>query len=191
MPPKNNAVAAPTPARRFAEGTKVSRHRTMEELETILYKIGATDVGNLDRRKYIHVLFVLHGESENERRIRFSIPKPDPESLRTFRRGATGQVRRTDSEVQKAFQAEINRLYRALSASIKASLTAVAEGIETVEQAFWAHTLLPNGRTVFEETQERVALAIRTGQMPDLLPGLPENRVALRALPALEDLEEA
>lgn len=43
---------------------------------------------------------------------------------------------------------------------VQARLGAVNAGIVTFEQEFYAHTVLPNGRTVYEHTSESVDRAI-------------------------------
>jgi hypothetical protein len=52
---------------------------------------------------------------------------------------------------------------------IKAKLEGVASGIETFDQAFMAHILLPNGETTGEQLIPQIQIAYKTGAMPTLL----------------------
>jgi hypothetical protein len=66
-------------------------------------------------------------------------------------------------------QAERSR-WRALLLSIKAKLVSVESGIETFEDAFMAHVVMPDGGTVSEHVGKRIADAYRTQTMVPLLP---------------------
>lgn len=50
------------------------------------------------------------------------------------------------------------------------SLNALADGIETFEDAFLAHIVMPDGSTVAEHTLPRIAAAYDSGKMQPLLP---------------------
>jgi hypothetical protein len=59
--------------------------------------------------------------------------------------------------------------WRALVLAIKAKLESVQSKIETFEQAFYAHVVLPNGATIYEQTHEQVARQIADGGYQPLL----------------------
>jgi len=69
---------------------------------------------------------------------------------------------------QVRFIVPVRQRWRALSLVVKAKLEAVETGIASFEEEFYAYTLLPSGRTVFEETSEQVSSMIQTG-MPGRL----------------------
>jgi hypothetical protein len=62
--------------------------------------------------------------------------------------------------------------WRALLLCIKAKLESVASNIETFEEAFLAHVVMPDNRTVYEHTAPRIAPIANDGEMQPLLLGL-------------------
>jgi hypothetical protein len=54
--------------------------------------------------------------------------------------------------------------------AVKAKLISVADGIETFEEAFMAHVVMPDGRTVAETITPNIALANKQGGAVPLLP---------------------
>lgn len=64
-------------------------------------------------------------------------------------------------------------LYRALFYYIKALLIAWDSGMKTFAEIFMPHIVLPGGKTVSQDLLPRYALAIESGQLPEinLLPG--------------------
>lgn len=68
----------------------------------------------------------------------------------------------------KVDQVERSR-WRTLHLVVKAKLEAVEAGITTFEQEFLAHTIMPNGRTVFEETAQTIERAYVEGHVGPLL----------------------
>jgi hypothetical protein len=91
----------------------------------------------------------------NDRRVRFVMEMPDRNERRFTHTVARGQRREQ---------------WRALALVIKAKLAAVNAKIVTFEEEFLAHVVLPNGHTVWEETQQPIAAAYASGLMPELLP---------------------
>src|ERR1700723_2772498 len=59
--------------------------------------------------------------------------------------------------------------WRALLLVIKAKLESVESGIETLEEAFYANIVMPDGRTIYESTRETVRVAYDTGKVHGLL----------------------
>jgi NMD protein affecting ribosome stability and mRNA decay len=64
---------------------------------------------------------------------------------------------------------EERRSWRLVLLLIKAKLEAVREGATTFEREFLADMVTPDGRTVYEWTQEPLRLAYESGKMPDQL----------------------
>jgi hypothetical protein len=60
--------------------------------------------------------------------------------------------------------------WRALLLCIKAKLEAVESKIETFEEAFLAHVVMPDGKTVGDHTLTAIAVAYEGKDMPPLLP---------------------
>ena len=60
--------------------------------------------------------------------------------------------------------------WRALALLLKANLEAVSSGILTLERAFLAHLMLPDGTRVEEWLAPQIDAAYREGAMPPMLP---------------------
>lgn len=147
----------------YAKGTEVTKARSRAEIEETLERFGATGfMSGQDGRTAI-VAF-----QARDRRILFRLTMPDPSDPR-LRLTPTGKVRTGQSSAD-AYAAEERRLWRALLMTIKAKLVSVEEGIETFEQAFMAHVMMPDGLTLGEHVAPRIAQAYESGQMPPLLP---------------------
>jgi hypothetical protein len=59
--------------------------------------------------------------------------------------------------------------WRALCLTIKAKLESVASEIETFEEAFLAHVVMPNGETFGQVAIPQIQRAIESGAMPQTL----------------------
>lgn len=74
----------------------------------------------------------------------------------------------SDAHTRDREQLERSR-WRTLHLVVKAKLEAVDAGITSFEEEFLAHTVLPNGRTVFQETQPTIERAYIEGHVRPLL----------------------
>ncbi|WP_260842520.1 hypothetical protein [Paenarthrobacter nicotinovorans] len=81
---------------------------------------------------------------------------------------AKGQLRAPEAAA-KEYEQAVRQSWRALALVVKAKLEAVEAGIVGFEEEFFAHLVLPNGKTVFEEAGAAVAKAYETGQVKPLL----------------------
>lgn len=179
----------------FAQGTKISKEKTMEDLQKLLSRYGVEDFANMESGGRVHILFSITGGEGEKRSIRFSKEIPTRESLRTHvKHAGNGTHRtftRTDAEINDVREAERRRIYRALSAIIKARLIAIDEDIQPLEQVFYPETVAhSSGATVYEMTNPRLTEGLKRGQIPsDLMPHLPaiENRAIFAAIPSKED----
>lgn len=130
---------------RFAEHTKVPIEQTRNEIERTLTRYGADRFAYFTEAGKAIVVFEAH-----ERRIRFDLALPvDADDVK-------GQERR--------------RLWRALLMCIKAKLEGVASNIESFEEAFLAHVVMPDGATVGQHTIGRIAESYKGQKMVALLP---------------------
>jgi len=98
----------------------------------------------------------------SKRIVRFNLPFKGWQHFKTSDKGRT----RRDGAARTAWDQDVRRRFRALSLVLKAKLEAVETGITTFEEEFYAHVLLPNGKTVYEETRKKVAMAYETGTVP-------------------------
>jgi hypothetical protein len=134
----------------YASQTKVPIDQTRIEIERTLKRYGADCFGYFTETERAIIVFESH-----ERRIRFDLPLPIGEGDRF------DKIRR--------------QRWRALLLCIKAKLESVASKIETFEEAFLAHVVMPDGQTVAQHARPRIATAYETGKMQALLPA-PANQ---------------
>src|SRR6185437_13211207 len=69
--------------------------------------------------------------------------------------------------------------WRALLLAIKSKLESVSSGIESCEEAFLAHVVMPDGITVGQHARPRIESAYKGAPMMALLPG-PNSRQEAR-----------
>ncbi|MFN3261218.1 MAG: hypothetical protein ACE37J_11740 [Pikeienuella sp.] len=152
--------------RSFADGTVVSKAKTMGELARLLEKFGATGqmIGEMDGCATVAF------EAQKRRvLIRASLPNPKDEKW-----SRDGRERlRSPSQRENAIRRETDRIWRVLLMSVKAKMVSVADEVETFEQAFMAHVVMPDGMTVCQHLGSRIADAYATGRTPPLL-GAPQ-----------------
>jgi len=156
---------------RHAAGTTVGVDRSQAEIKKLLRDHGATGIAfgwRADPPAHV-VAFEI-----DDRKIRFVLTLPTHESFRVQYRGAVAARERTPGEIRKVADQEEQRLWRSLAATIKARLIAIADHIETVEQAFHAYLVMANGQTLGEWSAPQIAAMYDSGAMPPILPGLPD-----------------
>jgi hypothetical protein len=124
----------------YAKGTTVAPEKSRLEIERVLMKYGARDFGYMMRDGMATVVF-----AKNDRRIRFNLPTP-----KTDERGGEQRLRER---------------WRALLLCIKAKLESVESKIETFDEAFLAHVVMPGGQTVYEASKDQIAIAYQNGKM--------------------------
>jgi hypothetical protein len=129
----------------FAAKTRVPVDQTRAEIERTLMRYGATRFAYLNEAGRAVIMF-----EANERRIRFQLALPEGENEKV------AQQRR-----QK---------WRALLLCIKAKLESVESQIESFEEAFLPHVVMPDGRTVGEHALPMIAQSYERGKMQPLLP---------------------
>lgn len=71
----------------------------------------------------------------------------------------------------KAYEDEVRRFWRFPVLWIKANLEAVECGVTTLEEAFLAHMVLPDNRTVGALLIPDLHHVLTSGKMPKALPG--------------------
>lgn len=136
---------------RFAVSTKVSTEQSRTEIERTLARYGGTSFAYMTTSGKAIIAF-----EAKKRHIKISMPLP------------TGDSKREKQETRQR--------WRALLLVIKAKLESVESGIETLEEAFYANIVMPDGRTIYESTHEHVALAYTGGKVQALLPDYSEGK---------------
>lgn len=141
---------------KYAYQTKVSPEKTLTEIQTVLKKYSAQKFAY-----YIEDTRSILGFEMRNRRIRFVLPLP---LRQEFKKGWP-----TEKQIDDRHQQAIRQRWRALLLAIKAKLEAVESGIETFEEAFMAHILLPSGQTIGEWATPQIEHAYSENKMPPLL----------------------
>lgn len=129
----------------FAEYTKVPVEQSRAEIERTLTKYGAKSFAYFTEEGRAIIVF-----EANNRRIRFDLPVP---------KGPTDK----DARLKR-------QRYRALLLAIKAKLESVECKIETFEEAFLAHIVMPDGVTVAQHLKAPIEKAYVENRLVPLLP---------------------
>jgi len=148
---------------RYAADTDVSISRSRSEIEQVLRRFGATGFVYGWQGTSAAIMFELH-----DRRVKFVLPLPDGTEER-FQRTPTGRTRKKQAIVEQAVEQEQRSRWRALLLALKARLQSIEDGIESFEDAFLSHVVLPNGKTIGETISPQIAQTYKTGKMPPLL----------------------
>jgi hypothetical protein len=147
----------------YAETTTVSPEKSRADIEQVLTRYGAERFAYMTEPGRAAVMFDL-----KDRRVRFMISIPGGADF-AYKQGRYGREKRTDIQRDKAWAQEVRRRWRALYLVIKAKLEAVESGIETLDEAFLSHMVLPTGQTFAEWVTPQLTAAMV--DMPPLLPG--------------------
>ncbi len=129
----------------YASKTVVPVDKTRSEIEQTLSRYGAKRFAYFNEDGRSIIIF-----ESNDRRIRFDLPLPSDD------KDKSGQIRRSR--------------WRSLLLCIKAKLESVESKIETFEEAFLAHVVMPDGITLGIHLKEPVARAYIEQKMVPLLP---------------------
>jgi hypothetical protein len=148
----------------YAEGTSVAVDRSKSELDRLLSKHGATQQGMMadNEKGTAVVVFKLKG-----RHIQMPVPLP---RIGDFAKHPDPRTRkpRTQDQQHRAWEQACRERWRAIVLLVKAKLEAVRIGTTTIEKEFLCDTLLPNGKTVYEQIHADVEKAYLTGEMQSL-----------------------
>lgn len=141
----------------YASNTHVPADRSRAELERLLHAHGADQFAYASSLDGWVIGFRLNG-----RTVRMGLPRPtDTDPLIQFT--PAGRAR-TPAAIADEVAKEDRRRWRSLLLVVKAKLTAVADGISSIEREFMADLVLPNGRTVVEHVWPQ----IEAGGVPEL-----------------------
>ncbi len=153
---------------RYAENTKVSKTRSLQEIQDTLKRYGADgfQFGIEGSRAMI-------GFKLKVRIVRMQLIMPDPEA-KEFWATPKGQTRK-DSAAEAVWKQACKQKWRALALVVKSKLESMESGIETFDEAFFAHIVIPGkdarGMTIGESMIPQLSQALEGGPMLKLLPG--------------------
>lgn len=148
---------------RYATNTTVSSERSRGEIEGLLRKYGAGKFGYLWEGESAIIVFEMKA-----RRVKFVLPLPNQNDPMFFKT-PTGRTKRNPNGSLEAWEQACRSRWRALVLCIKAKLESVESEIETFEEAWLSHILLPDGATVLDHVAPKVEAAYRNGKMPRFL----------------------
>lgn len=151
------AAAKPKP---FAQGTTVDPFKTLAEINALLEKSGADEIGTYRSLMREGVAFVRAGIAY---RISVHIVKDEAEA-KTYSKG--GRVAGHASYVV----AERARRLRSLLNVVRAKLIAVQDDIYTFEEMFGFDVITETGETIAERTVPMIRQAALEGRIPSSLP---------------------
>lgn len=130
---------------KYADGTKVPVMRSLSEIEHVLSRYGATGFQYTTGQDKAGIAFLCDG-----RMIKIVM-------------GLDGDDRETA------------RRWRCMVLCLKSKLESVQTGIETFDEAFMAHVVMPagphQGKTIGEVVLPEFQTLLETGETPRLLPG--------------------
>ena len=147
----------------YAKDTNVSPEQSLMEIRKTLTRYKATGFGIVEDSTRVGVTFDMEG-----RRVRFVVPLPDRDDKR-FKYTSNNRYGYRGEFSEKLYEQGTRQKWRALLLTIKAKLESVESQIETFEEAFMAHLVLPDGRTMGEIAVPQIKMAYETKTMPPLL----------------------
>lgn len=139
----------------YAEGTKVPVDQTRSEIERTLLRYGAKSFAYFSEKGRAIIIF-----EAADRRLRFDLPVPEGESNKE--------------------QQQRRQKWRAMLLCIKSKLESVESKIETFEEAFLAHVVMPDGITVGQHTKPLIAASYKSGELQPLLPAPGHRQIGSR-----------
>jgi|SRR5579884_98721 len=151
---------------RYAEGTNVSIAGSRAEIEKLLMQHDATGFLYGEQGNRAVIAFELGG-----RRYKMELHYRPLSDFQWTKVNRYSERQRTPAQAKAAYEQEKQRLWRGLALLVKAKLTAIADGVSTLEIEMQPYTILPNNQMVGEWLEPQIAEVYRTGKMPPLLPG--------------------
>lgn len=151
---------------RYASETSVSVAKSRGEIEDMVRRAGGRKFGSAYEEDRAVVFFELA-----ERRVMFELPLPRVEDF--AQRTVRGRKVKASAEQQEsAWEQACRTRWRALCLAIKAKLVSVESHVETFEEAFLAHLVIPTEdgvRRFAAVATKAIAQAYTVGKLPPLL----------------------
>lgn len=146
----------------YAENTSVSPERSRGEIESTLRRYGADAFSYAFDGDTAAIAFRAAG-----RMVRFTVSVPDVSEF--VMTGGSRPRRRTATQAQAARDQMERQRWRALLLVIKAKLESIDAGIETFDEAFMPHLLLPNGQRFGDWAAPSIVEIYESGDMPKMI----------------------
>ncbi|WP_174522201.1 hypothetical protein [Sphingobium amiense] len=156
---------------KYATQTEVTSSRSRDEIERTLERYGADQFMYGWQDSSAVIAFRMSG-----RHVKFVLPLPSKEDKAFTEYVSRGKLwARTEEAARKLYEQAVRSKWRALALVVKAKLEAVESGISEFDSEFMANIVLPGGETVGEWMRPQIAEAYRIGQVPTVLPMLPDH----------------
>lgn len=136
----------------YAEGTTVTVERSVAEAQALLKRHGVADVGWTLSSRGGRIQFM-----RDRTAVQFTVLYP-PATDDAVTLYPSGKLRPPREHAARLEQIHRER-WRALVLVLKGKLEAVDAGVETWEEAFLPHILLPGGETVMDRVAPALAAA--------------------------------
>lgn len=149
----------------FAKRTTVPVAQTQVEIQNLLIGHGASAFASGWDGNSAAIEFGWEGR---QYRVRLPLPVRNDKSITHTEKNRA----RTAQQVERSYDAEVRRRWRALLLVIKARLESSETGITTFEEEFALFTVLPTGQTVAEIVMPAINEAYVTGQIPPIMAAL-------------------
>lgn len=149
----------------YAADTSVSVDKSRAEIEGTLRRYGADTFFSGWNADQAFVSFRVR-----DRFVKLSLPLPSKNEKRFHQDARYSHRTVTAAKASERYEQELRTRFRALLLVIKAKLESIEAKIETFEQAFLAHIVLPDQSLVGDRVQALIDEAYRTGSMANLLP---------------------
>ncbi len=155
----------------YAAETKVPIEKTRAEIESTVRRYGADAFVSGWEGERASVQFRCGGRYVRLSMVLPSRSAPDFATTLKGNQHAKAEVARSKASGDKLWDQACRQKWRALALMIKAKLEAIESGIVTFEEEFFAHVIMPDGRTVYEHAKAPLALAYDSGEVRPLLGG--------------------
>lgn len=146
----------------YAQGTSVSVSKSRVEIEEVLLKYKATSIGVMLDPGLARVAFKI-----GQWAVLFKMPLPSDEEAKKNAKRVPSWQAPSDTQKQAWLEQEGRRRWRCLLLTIKAKLVSVENQVESFEEAFLAHLVLPG--TAGETVADQVLPSMREGRSPFML----------------------
>lgn len=151
---------------KYAKGTNVPVWRSRAEIEALLDKYGADPRQTSESREKAEAV-VMFRLADRLVRFRMPLPKYADFATRTVR---GRRVPASPEQQRDAWEQACRESWRQLLITLKAKFVSLDGKIETFEQAFLAHVVTSDGKTVGERVLPALAEEYATGKVQPLLP---------------------
>lgn len=148
---------------KYAQYTSITIEKSRTDIELLLSRYGAESF----KRGWVEgkeaVQFIM-----KRKQIRFILPLPEKNDV-AFCYNKQSGTKHPEGKALLLWEQACKTAYRALVLSIKAKLATVESGISSFEEEFYANIVLPNNKTVFQNTIHQVESVYKNNRDVNLL----------------------